>query len=576
MTQHMFFFPPAISGETAPTIFSGDKPMTRTLSVALSGQDLLNHPFLNKGLAFSSEERDAFELHGLLPKAVQTLDQQVEAALKFLDALPSPFARHVHLRELQDTNETLFYALLTRKIDAMLPLVYTPTVGEACQRFSEIWRRPRGLFLSYPERESMEDILDNPAYDDVRVIVVTDGERILGLGDQGAGGMGIPIGKLSLYTTCAGISPDQTLPIVLDTGTNNQDLLQNPAYIGWRHERVRGAEYDAFIERFVTAVQTRWPHVALHWEDFSGANAAPILERYRDRLCTFNDDIQGTAAVTTAAILSANAAHDGKLKDETIVMLGAGSAGVGIAKLLLQVMLDEGASEEDALARFYMLDQDGLLLDGREGLTDGQALFARKDWKDRPTDFESVMRECKASILIGVSGVKGLFTETIVREMSKTCKRPIIFPLSNPTSHSEATPEDIMAWSDERALVSTGSPFPPLDLHGRTHRVDQTNNAYIFPGLGLCLLATGATRVTDSMFMAAARGLASLSPLRSNPDGNLLPPVTQLRKVALAVAEAAARQAREDGVCPSFSDDELLERIQSLVWTPEYCAYEKI
>ncbi|GBQ10218.1 NAD-dependent malic enzyme [Swaminathania salitolerans] len=550
--------------------------MNKTLSVALCGQDLLNHPFLNKGLAFTPEEREAFELHGLLPRAVLTLDQQVDAALKFLDALPSPFARHVHLREVQDTNETLFYALLTRRIEAMLPLVYTPTVGEACQRFSEIWQRPRGLFLSYPERDSMDDVLANPAYDDVRIIVVTDGERILGLGDQGAGGMGIPIGKLSLYTTCAGISPDQTLPIVLDTGTNNQDLLQNPAYIGWRHERIRGPEYDAFIERFVTAVQARWPHVALHWEDFSSANAAPILERYRNRLCTFNDDIQGTAAVTTAAILSAKAAHDGKLKDETIVMLGAGSAGVGIARLLLQVMLDEGASEEEALSRFYMLDQDGLILADRAGLSEGQALFARRDWKERPTDFGTVMQESRASILIGVSGVKGLFTEKIVRDMAEHCERPIIFPLSNPTSHSEATPEDIMAWSDERALVSTGSPFPPLDLHGRTHRVDQTNNAYIFPGLGLCLLATGATRVTDSMFMAAARGLASLSPLRDNPDGNLLPPVTQLRRVAFAVAEAAARQACEDGVCPEFSDDELRDRIRSIVWTPEYDHYEKV
>ncbi|WP_025884568.1 NAD-dependent malic enzyme [Asaia prunellae] len=550
--------------------------MTKTLSVALSGQELLNHPFLNKGLAFSADEREEFELHGHLPRAILSLDEQVEAALKFLDALPSPFARHVHLRELQDTNETLFYALLTRKLESMLPLVYTPTVGEACQRFSEIWQRPRGLFLSYPERDAIEDILSDPAYDDIRIIVVTDGERILGLGDQGAGGMGIPIGKLSLYTACAGISPDQTLPILLDTGTDNQDLLHNPAYIGWRHERVRGAEYDAFIERFVTAVQTRWPHVVLHWEDFSGVNAAPILERYRDRLCTFNDDIQGTAAVTTAAILSANAAHDGKLKDETVVMLGAGSAGVGIARLLLQVMQDEGASEDEALSRFYMLDQNGLLCADREGLTDGQALFARSDWEKRPTDFESVMRETKATILIGVSGVRGLFSEKIVREMARNCKRPIIFPLSNPTSHSEATPEDIMNWSEERALVSTGSPFPPLDLHGHTHRVDQTNNAYIFPGLGLCLLATGATRVTESMFMAAARGLASLSPLRSNPDGNLLPPVTQLRKVALAVAEASARQAREDGVCPDLSDEELHDRIQSLVWTPEYCAYEKI
>ncbi|AQS88403.1 malate dehydrogenase [Neoasaia chiangmaiensis NBRC 101099] len=545
------------------------------LNVLLRGKALLSEPLLNKGLAFSEAERDAFGLRGLLPRNVETLEEQIDAALSFLDSLSTPLARHVRLREIQDSNETLFYAILERDLERCLPLIYTPTVGEACQKFSQIWQKPRGLFLTYPERDRMEELLADPSLDDVRVIVVTDGERILGLGDQGAGGMGIPIGKLSIYTAAAGIAPEQTLPIMLDTGTNNPELRANPEYIGWKHERVRGAEYDAFIEQFVSAVQKRWPDIILHWEDFAGPNAAPILERYQERLCCFNDDIQGTAAVTTGAILAANHARKGRLRDHTVVMLGSGSAGVGVARLMYRVMRDEGASEEEARGRFYMLDKDGLLTTNRTDLDDGQKLFARSDWQDPATDFETVVKRVRPSILIGVSGVAGLFSEAIVRDMAQHCERPIIFPLSNPTSHSEATPADLMTWTDGRALVSTGSPFPPLKRDGKTHRIDQTNNAYIFPGLSLGIRASGATRATEGMFMAAARGLAAISPLKDDPDGNLLPPVTEMRRVAFAVAEAVASQARKDGVCPHAAEGDLREKIESFIWKPEYRAYRK-
>ncbi|QDH17364.1 NAD-dependent malic enzyme [Swingsia samuiensis] len=549
--------------------------MAEKMSVSLSGNDLLSNAFLNKGQAFTKSERRMFGLSGALPQAEHSLEDQVKAAQLFLKDLPTPLARYIRLREIQDSNETLFYALLDADIEAMLPLVYTPTVGEACQKFSELWQKPRGIFLSYPEREQMRDILANPAFDDVRVIVVSDGERILGLGDQGAGGMGIPIGKLSLYTACAGIAPNQTLPILLDTGTNNQERLDNPNYIGWRHERIRGAEYDAFIDQFVTEVKRRWPHILLQWEDFANPNAAPILERYRDKICSFNDDIQGTASVAVGAILAANQANGRKLHEQTIVMLGGGSAGVGIARLLVRVMCDEGVSEEQARRQFYMLDKDGLLTTQRDNLDVGQKLFARSDWENSQNDLATVVSTVKPSILIGVSGVSGLFKEDIIREMAEHCERPIIFPLSNPTSHAEATPEDILKWTKGRALVSTGSPFPAIEYNGKKRRVDQTNNSYIFPGMGLGILACEATSVTENMFMAAAQQLANLSPLKKDPEGNLLPPVHELKNVAISIAEATAKQAQEDGVCKKIDDNTLKDRMADLIWQPVYREYIK-
>ncbi|XAO70760.1 MAG: NAD-dependent malic enzyme [Acetobacteraceae bacterium] len=550
--------------------------MTENLSFHLSTKSLLENPVLNKGLAFSKAERDAFGLHALLPPAVRTLEEQLKTARMLLDDMESPFARHIYLRSIQDSNETLFYALIASDLETMLPLIYTPTVGEACQKFSTIWQRPRGLFLSYEDRENMEARLAHPALDDVRVIVVSDGERILGLGDQGAGGMGIPIGKLSLYTACAGIAPQHTLPILLDTGTDNEARLADPSYIGSRHKRVRGAEYDAFIEQFVECVMKRWPHVLLQWEDFAGVNAARLLARYRDQLCTFNDDIQGTASVAAGAILAANQASGKRLSDQTIVMLGAGSAGVGIARLLLAAIEDEDTPHEEARQRFYMLDKDGLLTAQRvEMLDEGQKLFARDDWSSAKGDLATLIDTIDAAILIGVSGVAGVFSEEIIRNMTRKTERPIIFPLSNPTSHAEATPEDIMRWTDGKALVSTGSPFPPLPYKGTTRRVDQTNNSYIFPGMGLGIIACRAMRVTEAMFMAAAKKLAALSPLHQDPDGNLLPPVTQLRDVARDIAIATALQARADGVCAGFSDDTLDGMIDQHIWSPQYKSYSK-
>jgi malate dehydrogenase (oxaloacetate-decarboxylating) len=547
----------------------------------LTGFDLLNQPLLNKGTAFTEAERDALHLHGLLPPHVGSLDEQVNRRLKALRRFATDFERYAFLRELQDTNETLFYALLVRHIEELLPLVYTPTVGEGCQRFSEIWRKPRGLFLSYPNRHRIRDILANSYFDRVRVIVVCDGERILGLGDQGAGGMGIPIGKLSLYTACAGIHPALTLPILLDVGTDNRDLLADPLYIGWRHERMRGEAYDAFVENFVSAVAERWPDVLLQWEDFAGANAARLLGRYRDRLCTFNDDIQGTAAMAAGTLLAAIKVTGVPLSEQRIALLGGGSAGCGIAALLLRAMREAGVAEQEARRRFFIVDRYGLLVEGMPNITDAQRPFVQSrdavsDWtleKPPAIGLFDVVRHAKPTALIGTSGQAGAFSEGAIRSMAANVERPVIFPLSNPTSRSEATPEQLMAWTVGRALIGTGSPFAPVRWGARTIPIDQTNNSYIFPGVGLGVLASGATRVNDAMFMAAAKALATLSPAAKNPEDRLLPPVTELRSVSVAVASAVARQAQQAHLAPACDETTTARRITSLVWQPEYQSF---
>jgi malate dehydrogenase (oxaloacetate-decarboxylating) len=554
-----------------------------SLEVGLTGFDLINRPLLNKGTAFTEEERDLFHLHGLLPPNVGTLDEQVSRRLKAFRSIDTDFGRYAFLRDLQDTNETLFYALLVRNIEELLPIVYTPTVGEGCQRFSEIWRKPRGVFLSYANKNRMREILANSHFDSVRVIVVSDGERILGLGDQGAGGMGIPIGKLALYTACAGIHPAETLPVLLDVGTNNPERLHDPLYMGWGHERVRGPEYDAFVEEFITAVRERWPDVLLQWEDFANANAARLLERYRDRLCTFNDDIQGTAAVAAAALLAAVNVTGAKLGEQRIVLLGAGSAGSGIGTLLLKAMTQDGMSETAARQSFFAVDRNGLLIEGMNDIQPAQRPFVQPmsavaEWKlQQPHRIElyDVVSNVRPSVLIAVSGQAGTVTEPVVRAMAKHAERPIIFPLSNPTSRAEATPEQLMAWTEGRAIIGTGSPFPPLKWKGKVVPVDQTNNSYIFPGFGLGVLAANARRITDSMFMAAARALAELSPARHDRNGRLLPPVSELRAVALSIAEVVARQAQKDGVAPAIEGDDLAARIRALVWEPVYRRYRR-
>ncbi len=539
---------------------------------------------LNKGTAFSEQERDIFGLHGLLPPHIGTLEDQRLRRKRVLDSRDSAFGKYSNMRNLQDNDETLFYSMIEHYTEELLPVVYTPAVGEGCQRFSEIWRRPRGLFISYPNKHRIDQILSDPRYDDVRCIVVSDGERILGLGDQGAGGMGIPIGKMALYTALGGIPPEHCLPILLDAGTDNEKLLQDPIYIGWQQNRVRGQDYDDFVEAFVTAVQKRWPKILLQWEDFAGTNAARLLERYRDRLCTFNDDIQGTAAVTTATLLAAVNATGVPLSQQTIAMYGAGSAGIGIIDLLIAAMKEEGLNEEQARSRIYAFNRYGLLVEGARGIKESQRPLVRKRadiaaWQLTGAEDVSlldVVRNAKVTVLVGVSAQAGAFTEQIVREMARHIQRPIVFPLSNPTSQAEATPADLLRWTEGRALVGTGSPFPPVEIEGRPVRISQVNNSFIFPGLALGILVAEASRVTDGMIMAAAQTLAGLSPSRTDKAAPLLPPIGDSRKVALVVSEAVARQAIAEGVAMRTDTDTLLDRICAYMWNPVYVPYERI
>jgi malate dehydrogenase (oxaloacetate-decarboxylating) len=553
------------------------------VTTALSGYELLADPQLNKGTAFSENERETFDLHGLLPPNVLTLDEQVSRRLQALRGFETDLERYAFLRELQDTNETLFYALLVANLEELLPIVYTPTVGAGCQQFSRLFRKPRGLFLSIPHKDRIDRIFAQPRFDAVEAIVVTDGERILGLGDQGAGGMGIPIGKLALYTGCGGLHPATTLPILLDVGTDNPDCLSDPLYVGWRHERVRGQEYDDFIEAFVSAVVKRWPNVLLQWEDFAKNNATRLLERYRDRLCTFNDDVQGTAAVATGALLAAVNVTGVPLTEQRVAVLGAGSAGCGIAALIRAAMRDAGLSDSEAATRFFMVDRDGLLVEGMTGLAPFQLPFLQKknataSWKLSHPDkigLLDVVHNARPTVLIGVSGQAGAFSEPIVRAMAEANKRPVIFPLSNPTSREEATPSDIEAWTEGRALIGVGSPFPPITRDGARFKVDQSNNSYIFPGVGLGALAVGARRVSDGMFMAAAKALASASPARDNPKHNLLPPVSSLREVASTVALAVALQAPKEGLVTDVPTEQIEQRIRAKMWTPRYAPYRR-
>ncbi|HZU11016.1 MAG TPA: NAD-dependent malic enzyme [Pseudacidobacterium sp.] len=557
--------------------------MAKVIRTKLSGFNLLNNPRLNKGTAFTERERDIFSLHGLLPPHIGTLEDQIQRRKQVLDGLATNFEKYSYMRDLQDTNETLFYALLSRHIEQMLPIVYTPTVGEGCQRFSEIWRKPRGLFLSYPNRHRIEQILSHPRYDCIRCIVVSDGERILGLGDQGAGGMGIPIGKMALYTALGGIHPEHCLPVLLDVGTDNEERLNSPIYVGWRHKRVRGEEYDGFVDAFVSAVKKRWPHILLQWEDFAGANASRLLTRYRDQLCTFNDDIQGTAAVATATLLSAVNVTGIPLKDQKIIVLGFGTAGIGIANLLLAEMQEEGLSKEEAWQRFYAIDRLGLLLEGGKDIRPEQQPFVRRKeeiqrWKLSNLNeigLTDVVRNSGATVLIGVSGQQGAFTEEAIRAIAKNSERPILFPLSNPTSRSEATPQQLLEWTEGRAIIGTGSPFPPVQIRGKQINIDQTNNSYIFPGLALGLIASRAKRVSDGMIMAAAKALAGLSPARRDKRASLLPALAESRKVGRIVAEAVGRQALAEKLAGVADEAAFLHQLEENIWEPEYLPYER-
>jgi malate dehydrogenase (oxaloacetate-decarboxylating) len=544
--------------------------------VPLTGPALLDTPVFNKGSAFPDDERTEFGLHGLLPPHVGSISEQLARRYDDFRRQGTDLHRHVYLRALQDRNEVLFYRLMADHVAEMMPLIYTPTVGEACRLFSRIYCKPRGLFLGYEHRDRLDDLLANRPFRDVDVVVVTDGERILGLGDLGVGGMGIPVGKLSLYTLCGGIHPARTLPIFLDIGTDSPDALADPLYLGARRGRVRGQDYDDFIEAFVTALDRALPGVLLQWEDFAQANARRLLERYRDRLCTFNDDIQGTAAVALAAILGAGRVTGTRLADHRVVLLGGGSAGTGIAEAVVAAMVAGGLPESDALGRVWMVGRDGLVHTGMPDLRPSQRRYAQPaerlaGWpREGGLGLAAVVENVRPTVLIGTTGQPGAFPEGVVRAMARHVERPAIFPLSNPTSRSEATPADLIAWTEGRGLVATGSPFDDVAYQERSFRIAQCNNAYVFPGLGQGVLASGARRVTDGMFLAAARALAEFTPATSGAGAPLLPPLEDIVVVSRRVALAVAEQARSEGLTADATPEELRRRIEGRWWTPCY------
>ena len=550
----------------------------RYISTPVKGKALLMDPFTNKGTAFTARERDELDLHGLLPPAVCTMEEQLERVYENFCAKPTPLEKFVYMASLHDRNETLFFRLVHERIDEMLPIVYTPVVGEACQKFSHIYRRGRGLYISYEQRNGIEKVLSNYHTTEPSVIVVTDGERILGLGDQGAGGMGIPIGKLCLYTTCAGVSPYSTLPITLDVGTDNEERLKDPLYLGLRHKRIRGAEYQDFIDRFVAAVRKVYPNVLLQWEDFLKGNAIKQLDRFRSALLTFNDDIQGTAAVVLAGIYGALKITGKPMRDQRLVFAGAGASTHGIAALFVSALVEEGLTEEEARRRVWTVDTKGLVLKDRPGLEDFKVLYARDPqemaaWtvRDRSrVSLEETVINARPTILIGVSATPGNFSESLVKLMAGLNERPLIFPLSNPTSKSECTAEDAVRWSDGRAIIATGSPFAPVVHEGRRFRIGQCNNAFIFPGVGLGACVARARHVSDGMFLAAAKALAANVTAEDLAENAVYPQLSRIRDCSHAVACAVIRRAVAEGHADPTNLLNLEESVRRSMWFPEY------
>ena len=554
----------------------------RPIYIPFAGPALLESPLLNKGSAFSQKERIDFNIEGLVPAAIESIDEQAARAYEQFMEFDFDIERHIYLRNIQDINETLFYRLVKQNIDAMLPIIYTPTVGQACEQFSHNYRRARGLFISYPNRDRIDDILNNATHHNVKVIVVTDGQRILGLGDQGIGGMGIPIGKLSLYTSCGGISPAYTLPIVLDVGTDNQELLNDPLYLGWKNPRITGAQYNDFVDLFMKAVKVRWPEAIIQFEDFAKQNAIPLLERYQDEYRCFNDDVQGTASVAVGSLLAACKAAGSKISEQTIAFLGAGAAGCGIAEAIVAHMINEGLTDAEARSRIFLLNSRGLILSSTEGLYDFQERLVQadevvKDWQCEGKGIQlfDVIHNTKPTVLFGVSGVPGLFSEVVVREMYAHCKKPIVLPLSNPTSKVEATPVDILNWTEGNALVATGSPFDPVELNGTTHIISQCNNVYIFPGVGLGVLSCKASNISDEMMMTASTALAEYSPLANTGTGPLLPRFEDIQTISKHIAFAVAKQAIAQKFANPISDKLLKEKIENNFWQPAYRDYKR-
>lgn len=540
-------------------------------------------PLLNKGSAFTVEERQAFNLAGLLPPRYETIEEQVSRAYMQYKSFDTAINKHIYLRVIQDNNETLFYRLLQQHLEEMIPIIYTPTVGDACEQFSDIYRSARGLFISYNDRYQLDDVLRNATKRKVKVIVVTDGERVLGLGDQGIGGMGISIGKLSLYTACGGISPAYTLPVMLDVGTNNEKLLNDPMYMGLRQKRVGQAEYDEFVELFIQAVKRRWPEAIIQFEDFAQPNAMPLLQRYREQVCCFNDDIQGTAAVTVGTLLAACRSKNTRLSEQKVVFVGAGSAGCGIAEQVISQMVAEGITEQQARSQIYMIDRFGLLTDNTPGLRDFQQALTQSSaaiegWSysgEFPTLLD-VMNCAAPGVLIGVSGQAGLFTEAVVRAMKAGVSTPIIFPLSNPSRQVEATPEQVISWTDGDVIIATGSPFAPVSYNGKQFAIAQCNNSYIFPGIGLGVIACKARIISDEMLRAASKTLANASPLANNGSGGLLPAFTELAALSKQIAFNVAKVAMAQGLALELDDSLLQQKIDDNFWLPEYRQYKRV
>ncbi|PDY87827.1 NAD-dependent malic enzyme [Bacillus toyonensis] len=548
------------------------------LETTLRGAEVLSTPLLNKGVAFTQEEREELGLKGLLPPAVLTLEEQARRAYEQFSSQPDDLLKNVYLTALHDRNEVLFYRILTDHLREMLPIVYTPTVGVAIQRYSHEYRKPRGIYLSINDPSGIEDAFANigATAENIDLVVVTDGEGILGIGDWGVGGINIAIGKLAVYTAAVGIDPSRVLPVILDVGTNREELLNNPFYIGNRHPRITGEAYDEFIDTFVQAVNKQFPKALLHWEDFSSRNARKILDKYRHDVCTFNDDIQGTGAVSLAAVLSAVKASGVPLSEHRVVVFGAGTAGIGIADQVRDAMVRVGLSDEESHNRFWCIDRNGLVTDTMEDLLDFQIPYARKeaevsDWKQNDViGLAEVVKYVKPTILIGTSTVAGAFKEEIIKEMASHVERPIILPMSNPTPLAEAKPADLIEWTEGRALVATGSPFEPVTYNGVTYVIGQSNNALIFPGLGLGTIVVRASVMTDGMFAAAAEAVASMVDT-SQPGAPILPEVEELRNISELVAIEVAKVAVAEGVArENLSDNDIKIAVKEAMWKPEY------
>ncbi len=536
-----------------------------------TGIDLLHNPILNQGTAFSQEERELLGLCGLLPPRVNTQERQAERVLSNFRKKPNDLEKYVYLIDLEDRNENLFYRVVIDNIEEMMPIIYTPTVGQACIEYSRIFRRPRGLYISADDRCSIDRCLQNWPYEDVRMIVVTDGERILGLGDLGAAGMGIPVGKLSLYTACAGIHPATTLPITLDVGTNNEEFLNDPVYIGLQQNRITGEEYDEFIEEFITAATKRFPHAVVQFEDFANHNAFRLLEKYRDRICTFNDDIQGTASVTLAGLFASLRLTGGKLKDHRILFLGAGEAGIGIANLIVSAMREEGVSAKKGREKCWFVDSRGLVVSSRTDLAEHKLPYAH-DHEPMDSLMEAV-KVLKPTAIIGVSGQPQTFTKEVVEAMAELNEKPIIFALSNPTSKAECTAEQAYGWTDGRAIFASGSPFDPVTFKGQTFVPGQGNNSYIFPGVGLGVVTVAARRVTDSMFMAAAKALSLQVTEEDLELGRIYPPLTKIRSVSANIAAAVAEVAYDEGLTEQPRPYNILAHVKSMMYQPDYISF---